>query len=68
MKSRPDIAVVIAIACASETTGIKTVDIPPHTHQESKAPQGPNMYDLGFPRNGARTDTIVLTTYAIRRM
>jgi hypothetical protein len=58
MNSRPGITLILAAACASDAIGLEKANIPAHTHQESKAPQGPNAYDLSFARNGARTDTV----------
>ena len=62
MKLRPGIIWFLAAACASEATSRDKADLPPHTHQESEAPQGPNTYALSFARNGATTATVVLTT------
>jgi hypothetical protein len=46
-------AIALAFVCATEASGLEKADLPPHTHQESKAPQGPNLYDLSFAWRGA---------------
>ena len=57
VKLRPAIAGFLVVACASETMPPQVSDVPPHTHQESQSPQGPNTYTLSLARNGASTAT-----------
>jgi hypothetical protein len=59
MKLRPVIACLLAISCANKLYG--KGDMPPHTDQNSRAPQGPNAYALSFAVNGADTTTVVIS-------
>jgi len=62
MNLRPGIYLFLAATCASEATPDIKVDVPAHTHQDSKAPQCPNTYALSFAHNGGITTTPVVTT------
>lgn len=61
---RPSIVLSVAVCTAgAEIIGGEKASMPPHTHQESRAPQGPNSYTLSFARNGGSTATAVTTIH-----
>jgi hypothetical protein len=62
IKLRPGIVWCVASTCAGgELVTHEKSNVPPHTHQESQSPQGPNTYSLSFAQHGGNTTTVVVT-------